>query len=55
MVFTEHDQTIEIAIEHRFLAEVVETLRTPIYGSQPPVNPFDSIVEEGTLAVGPTF
>jgi len=45
MVFTEHDRTIEIAIEQRFLEEIVETLRTRIYGSQPPVDPSVKIMD----------
>jgi hypothetical protein len=45
MVFTEHDRTIEIAIEQRFLAEIVETLRARIYGSQSPVGPSVKIVD----------
>jgi hypothetical protein len=45
MVFTEHGRTIEIAIEERFLAEIVETLRTRIYGSQPSVDPSVKIVD----------
>jgi len=47
MIFTEHDRTIEIAIEQRFLAEIVQTLRTRIYGSQPPLGPSGKIVDTG--------
>jgi hypothetical protein len=45
IVFTEHEQTIEIAIEQRFLAEIVESLRTRVYGSKPPVGPSVKIVD----------